>query len=142
MNYKASLKKIVIRILILFIVMLILCLAIKIIYKNQALTKSSTENAFYVIDGDTLELSTGEKIRLICVNTPEENQEGYEEAKNFLSSTLLEKEISIKREGIDKYNRTLAWIIMDNDILLNKEIIDEGFGTLFEYNNTNCERIK
>src|SRR3989338_1801478 len=100
--------------------------------------------AISITDGDTFETASGEKIRLLCVNTPEETKEGYEDAKAYLSALVLGKEIIIERQGIDKYNRTLAWIIVNNangNILVNKEIVDNNFGEPFPYNNTNCSRM-
>jgi len=96
------------------------------------------------VDGDTLELISGEgetteAIRLLCVDTPEEGKEGYEEAKAFLSLKLSEN-IRIERQGLDNYNRTLAWVYF-GETLVNKEIIDNGYGTIFPYNGTNCTRV-
>ena len=94
------------------------------------------------VDGDTLELINGETtevIRLLCVDTPEEGKEGYEEAKAFLSLKLSEN-IRIERQGLDNYNRTLAWVYF-GETLVNKEIIDNDYGTIFPYNGTNCTRV-
>ena len=97
------------------------------------------------VDGDTLELIGGETsetteiIRLLCVDTPEEGKEGYEEAKAFLSLKLSEN-IRIERQGLDNYNRTLAWVYF-GETLVNKEIIDNEYGTIFPYNGTNCTRV-
>ena len=112
------------------------------------------------VDGDTLELADGEGegeiIRLLCVDAPELGEEGYEEAKDYLSSLLVlsgagaeegEENIRIERHGIDKYNRTLAWIYYadsgggGNETLVNKEIIDNGYGEVFEYDGTNCSLV-
>ena len=111
---------------------------------------ANASNALRVIDGDTFEFLGGEIVRLICVDTPEEGKEGYEEAKDYLSSLVFEGEedIKLEREGIDKYNRTLAWVYLvdnnseDNKILINKEIINNDFGVIFPYNGTNCSKIE
>ena len=119
--------------------------AIKILYANNSGTQISVSNAFAIIDGDTIALSNGETIRLLCVDTPEEGEVGYEDAKAFLSTSILGKEILIESEGTDKYNRTLAWITVNNTkeiILINKEIVNQGFGSLFIYENTDCRRMK
>jgi len=93
------------------------------------------------VDGDTLELSSGEIIRLLCVDTPEEGKEGYDEAKAFLSSQASLEDIRIERHGLDMYNRTLAWVY-SGKTLVNKEIIDKGYGSVFPYNGTNCGRVE
>ena len=105
-------------------------------------TSATLEKALYIIDGDTFNTQSGETIRLLCVDTPERSQTGYEDASAYLSMLILGKDVKVEREyGKDKYNRTLAWVYVDN-ILVNKMIIDEGFGVLYEYEGTNCERVK
>jgi endonuclease YncB( thermonuclease family) len=83
------------------------------------------------------------------VDAPELGDAGYEEAKDYLSSLLVlsgtgagegEENIRIERQGIDKYNRTLAWIY-SGETLINKEIIDNGYGEVFEYDGTNCSLV-
>ena len=100
-----------------------------------------------VIDGDTFEMSDKEIIRLLCVDTPEEGEAGYEEAKSFLAHLVLLKEIRFEYETdrYDKYNRTLAFVyvnISDEEIFVNKEVVRLGFGELFEYGESDCSRIK
>ncbi len=124
-----------------------------------------------IIDGDTFEIASGEKIRLLCIDTPEENQKGYEEAKQFLSDLILNKQIRLEADSQDKdsYKRLLRYAYVNqsgslcttaqdinsevlsaqvclsigtpNEILVNKEIIDKAHGKLFEYNNT-CEKVR
>src|SRR5688572_5920657 len=45
-----------------------------------------------VIDGDTLVIESGEKIRLSIVNTPERGQPGFQEAKQFTIDLCLNEE--------------------------------------------------
>jgi endonuclease YncB( thermonuclease family) len=121
-------------------------------YDNSLNDAGSNNSVIRVIDGDTFVLSDSdggneETIRLLCADTPEEGDDGYEEAKSYLSSVLFAKEIEIERaERLDLYNRTLAWISYEddfgNEVLVNKEIIDLGFGGVFEYNNTDCSLVE
>jgi endonuclease YncB( thermonuclease family) len=46
-------------------------------------------NVTKVIDGDTIDIETGERIRLAIVNTPERGQEGYQEAKQWTTDRCL-----------------------------------------------------
>jgi micrococcal nuclease len=102
------------------------------------------------VDGDTLETGEGEVIRLLCVDAPEKNAAGYEEARDYLSSLLVlsgagaeegEENIRIERQGIDKYNRTLAWIYFGEN-LINKEIIAKGYGEVYSYEGMDCGRVE
>ena len=58
---------------------------------NQAETPNTSNQTLILraVDGDTLELIDGEIIRLLCVNTPENGEKGYEEAGAYLSSLVL-----------------------------------------------------
>src|SRR3989344_4938496 len=55
-----------------------------------------------VIDGDTLELSTGEKVRLLGINTPEKGSTNYLEAKKFTENLVLNKTVRKEEIGIWK----------------------------------------
>jgi len=41
-----------------------------------------------IIDGDTIELQNGERVRLLGINTPEKGQPYYEEATNRLQELI------------------------------------------------------
>lgn len=88
-----------------------------------------------IIDGDTVDSSLGE-IRLLGINTPEKKNSGYQEAKNFLSNLTLNKTVELETQGNDKYGRTLAYIILNNE-LINKKLLQEGLATLYYYEKDN-----
>lgn len=134
-------RSLLITLISIVVLALIIFFAIKILTNVQYNTSEDNQKGIRIIDGDTFETSKGETIRLLCVDTPEIGENGYEEASDYLSSLILGKDITIEREGFDNYNRTLAWIY-SGDVLVNKEIVDNGFGELFEYNGTDCERMK
>ncbi|MDO8564348.1 MAG: thermonuclease family protein [Nanoarchaeota archaeon] len=117
----------------------LLILASYIISNKQANTYNTT-NSLQVIDGDTFTYQ-GKTIRLLCVDTPELGEEGYEEASNFLFQLISNQNLTIEEEGLDKYNRTLAWVYTEEDTLVNKKIIDNGLGNLFIYEGTNCSKL-
>lgn len=48
-----------------------------------------------VIDGDTIEIEGGERIRLAIINTPEKWEEGWKEAKNYTTERCLGKDVVI-----------------------------------------------
>lgn len=93
-----------------------------------------------IIDGDTLELSDGTKVRLLCVNTPEQGEEGYERAKKFLEALTLYKKLRLEKgetlDEVDKYSRNLRFVYVtlnDKEIFINKEIVRLGFGDFYDY---------
>ena len=91
-----------------------------------------------VIDGDTIVLGGGERVRLIGVDTPEtvHPQKPVEyfgkEASAFTRRMVegekvrLEYEQGTSRE--DRYGRTLAYVYLEDGRLLNLEIIEGGYG--------------
>lgn len=98
-----------------------------------------------VIDGDTIEVLIGnqkEKVRLIGLNTPEtvdprKKVECFgKEASVFLKNILSDKKVILKNDQSqndkDKYGRLLRYVYLD-DILINKMIIEKGFGYEYTY---------
>jgi len=94
-----------------------------------------------IIDGDTFKMPDGEIVRLLCVDTPEKGDEGYDEATIFLTERLMYDDITLEGNETDAYGRSLRWVYVNNS-LINKEIIDLGYGSLFEYEGEDCERTK
>lgn len=108
----------------------------------------SDDTVIRVIDGDTFELATKDKVRLICVDTPELGDAGSYEAKDFLESLVLDKEVRLEKDisETDKYGRLLryVWVNKSNkEIFVNKEIVKEGYGTVFRYGEDikRCDEI-
>ncbi len=84
-----------------------------------------------VIDGDTLELDSGVRLRLKGINTPERSMDFYEQAKLFLEK-IENRNVKIENYGVDKYGRVLAYIFIGGKNV-NKEILENGLGTLYYY---------
>jgi endonuclease YncB( thermonuclease family) len=89
-----------------------------------------------VIDGDTVDLSTGQRIRLKGINTPESSMKLYKEAKELLQNLIQNKSVQLESHGTDKYGRTLAYIFF-NDKNINEKILEQGLGTLYYYEKDN-----
>jgi endonuclease YncB( thermonuclease family) len=85
-----------------------------------------------VIDGDTIVLSDGTKVRYLGVNTPEHGQPFYEEAKQYNAQLVLHKEVRLERHQPERdvFGRVLAYVYAD-DVLVNARLIAEGLGHLF-----------
>ena len=99
-------------------------------------TQAETYLVKRVIDGDTLELSTGERVRLIGVDTPETKdprkpvQYFGQEATAFTRRMVEGKRVRLEydQERRDKYGRTLAYVYLEDGTFLNAEIIRQGYG--------------
>lgn len=91
-----------------------------------------------VVDGDTIHLNTGEKVRFIGVDTPEVNhpkkkKEPHGKAASTFTRKLLEgRRVRVMRApDKDKYGRTLAYVYTLDGVLINKEIIRQGLGRAY-----------
>ena len=85
-----------------------------------------------VVDGDTIYLDNGKKIRFVGVNTPERGVNGYIASKNFVQKLCLNKKVGIDiddRKHNDKYGRTLAVVIVDGKNV-NEMLLKEGLAEI------------
>jgi len=107
------------------------------------------EDDFYlvtrVIDGDTIKIETGESVRLICIDTPERGESGYQEATNYVESLILGKEIELVKDvsETDKYGRLLRYVYV-NGQFVNKMIVQNGYGVPYPYSpdTSKCSEIQ
>ena len=88
------------------------------------------------VDGDTAWFNidgVNTKVRFLAIDTPESTNEveyyGKESSEFTCNSLKNAKTITLEYENNkkDKYDRTLAWIFVD-DKLLQSEIIKNGYG--------------
>ncbi len=88
----------------------------------------------YVVDGDTLELETGERVRLIGIDTPEVGEYYYEEAKDRLKEIVEGKSVILERdiEYRDIYDRLLRYVYVDN-WFVNLVLVQEGYASVYPY---------
>lgn len=78
-----------------------------------------------VIDGDTIVMEDKSHIRLAEIDALELHQDHGMEAKHFLESLILNKEVKVNVTGSDKYGRKVAEIYL-NDVWINDEIVKAG----------------
>lgn len=89
-----------------------------------------------VVDGDTIVLDGGERVRLIGVDTPELHhpakpvQYFAHEAKARTVTLAQGRTVGLEydRQRHDRYGRTLAYVFLPDGTLLNLRLIQEGFG--------------
>jgi endonuclease YncB( thermonuclease family) len=69
-----------------------------------------------VIDGDTVDLSDGERVRLIGIDTPEQGQPGYAAAAAAMSAMVLGHQVVLSpgaQQDRDRYGRLLRYVDVD-----------------------------
>lgn len=89
-----------------------------------------------VIDGDTIVLDGGERVRMIGVDTPEKNDARPEVRRLAAVATeftgrlcarqLVRLEYDFQR--YDRYGRTLAYVYREDGTFVNAEIVRQGYG--------------
>ena len=68
-------------------------------------------------DGDTCTTTTGERVRLACIDTPEQVGKRAEpapakDARDHLSNLVVGKKVGIRRITKDRYGRTVAELFL------------------------------
>jgi micrococcal nuclease len=81
-----------------------------------------------VIDGDTFELSTGERVRIIGINTPEMSEPGGDIAKDVATEMLLGRKVRLVRDvrNKDDYDRLLRYVFIGPKFI-NAEMVRMGY---------------
>jgi len=121
------------KILCVLIILILLsgCLKEKVFEQEQVLV-------IRVIDGDTVELFGGQKVRLIGIDSTERGEKCYTEAKEKLISLVESKTVLIEKdvEEFDKYERLLGYLFIEK-LFVNLEMIESGNAKAFEYGQSN-----
>ena len=87
-----------------------------------------------VIDGDTIEIEGGHRVRYIGINTPERGKPYYGEALNANRNLVEGKKVRLEKdvEDKDKYGRLLRYVWVDNT-MVNAELIRLGYAYSYSY---------
>ena len=99
----------------------------------------------YIHDGDTavfMDKNTKEDIicRFLAVDSPEIDEEGYEEAKEYTKNCLsnarnIVLELDPYSDKYDKYQRLLAWVWIDGQLLQAKLLENDLANIRYVYND-------
>lgn len=95
--------------------------------QTEELPSPTDDTVIEILDGDTLRLGNGQKVRLIGINAPENGQPYYTQAKEKLASLVIGKQVTLKYDvgKTDVYDRVLAYVYL-GDTFVNKEIVLDG----------------
>jgi micrococcal nuclease len=85
-----------------------------------------------VIDGDTIELESGERVRYIGIDTPEKDQPFFGEATRANQELLKKGKYTLEYDNDreDDWGRTLAYVWIDT-LLVNAELVREGLASVY-----------
>jgi micrococcal nuclease len=106
------------------------------------------------VDGDTLKLENGERVRLIGIDTPEmhESNKLYKDSqrtgqdirtiqamgkksyiftRDLVEGKRVRLEFDVEKK--DRYERLLAYVYLKDGTFLNAEIVKQGYASLMTY---------
>ena len=87
-----------------------------------------------VIDGDTIDVATFGRVRLLGIDAPEIGR-GFDtsapfgrEARDRLASLVLHRWVRLEQEGalLDVYNRHLAYVMREDGVFVNAALVRDG----------------
>lgn len=122
---------------------LFLCLVVGACSPPEAVTACTADVANlkkhrvkYVVDGDTLHLAGGEKLRLVGVNTPELGRDGHPDeplaraARQSLQAEVANGAVWLQdaEESRDRHGRLLAYAFNGEGQSLSGQLIRRGMG--------------
>jgi micrococcal nuclease len=106
------------------------------------------------VDGDTLQLQNGERVRLIGIDTPEMHESdklnrdaarsredkstiqklgrrAWEFTRNLVELKRVSLEFDVEKR--DRYGRLLAYVYLKDGTFVNAEIVKEGYASLMTF---------
>lgn len=97
-------------------------------------TQTNLVKVTKVIDGDTIEIESGERVRYIGIDTPERGDCYSNEATNKNSNLVFGKMVRLEKDvsEADRYGRLLRYIWIGNE-LINETLVRDGFAQSSTY---------
>jgi endonuclease YncB( thermonuclease family) len=92
-----------------------------------------------VIDGDSLELAGGLRVRVLGLDAPEMERDGHpadflaHKAKAALTGLTLNRQVHLEYDRLhyDHYGRLLAYIFLPDRTLVNAELVRRGLARVY-----------
>jgi len=101
-------------------------------HDRKDISARQSEHVTTVIDGDTLILASGERVRLLGIDAPELGDPFYIEARARLTDLVEGKDIEIERDVSDRdqYDRLLRYVYITNTSV-NDLLVREGLARAY-----------
>ncbi len=87
-----------------------------------------------VIDGDTIVIAGGERVRYIGIDAPDMGDPFYLEAKRFNEQMVAGKRVKLEKDISDRdsHGRLLRYVYAD-DVFVNGELVRSGYARAKRY---------
>ena len=97
-------------------------------------------------DGDTCTTTTGERVRLVCIDTPElvgmrAEPVPAKAARDFLRNLVVGKKVRIRRITEDRYGRTVAELFV-GERNVQREMVAAGHAEVYQRYAHQCPRTE
>lgn len=138
LKLKAQLKSKILRLLLITAIILGVAIGLGIGYPLWHTTDvPEMEQALVarVIDGDTIELSDGSRVRYLGIDAPESGEYYASEATAKNRELVEGKIVELQRgeQDCDEYGRLLRYVYV-NGIFVNAELIAQGYARAYIFN--------
>jgi micrococcal nuclease len=121
-----------------------------VILSTQCSPAQTWHTVKWVDDGDTIILTTGQRIRYLGINAPEIDHKdrkaqpfGYR-ARSFNKNLLVNRRIRLELdvERYDQYGRMLAYLFLPDGSFVNSRLLQDGLAFyLYRWPNVKYEKI-
>jgi micrococcal nuclease len=94
-----------------------------------------------IIDGDTVELLGGDRLRLLGIDCPERGEPFYDSATNYLTRLALDKitQVGFSHRRRDGYGRLLAYMTIDSQFV-NAMMVRSGLAYVYLFDDNLADR--
>jgi endonuclease YncB( thermonuclease family) len=124
-----------------------LCFVAVVLLPKTALGQTSEKVVITsCYDGDTCTSSTGEKIRLACIDTPElrgkrPDPVPAKAARDYLRELVVGRKVTIRRITTDRYGRTVAELFV-NGSNVQQQLVTSGHASIYWRYADQCPWIR
>ena len=124
-----------------------LCFLAVLLFPRAAVCQISEEvDIISCYDGDTCTSSTGEKIRLACIDTPElrgirADPIPAKAAREHLRELMFGNKVTIRRITTDRYGRTVAELFVDGSNV-QQQLVASGHTSIYWRYADQCPWIR
>jgi micrococcal nuclease len=93
----------------------------------------------HVVDGDTVALANGQKVRLLGIDAPELEHEGKpadflaHKSRKFLTELVQGQQVRLEYDRLryDRYGRTLAYLFLPDGTNVSRELVRQGLAHVY-----------
>ena len=112
----------------------IFLLSLICLFLISATSPGRKEKVKKVLDGDTIVLESGDTIRYLCIDSPEEEEPFHDEAKWVNDSLVFGKTVRLEfdRKLKDRYGRYLGYLWLDT-LLINDYLLRRGLVSVYYF---------